>query len=263
MKKKIGVIFALIVFAMNLVGCSEKKEAENSSEPVLQEETNTATETAQETEPEISDNVAAEEVDESALIPEDFQGLKAYSRLNDDQKKAIDELRESLKNPIHVESDEMLSKMSDELYIFPKSYCTVDGITPDYMLALNSYMGWKNIANVKDSEEINDLKKPDDFPVLLYTYFDDPNIRYTISYTDSEMTDFELSIFLPGYRSELYDIQIVDPSEKFDISLMKWIEKDGVYNIAGSCNFMMKIASDDYNRDDINALELKISPKQF
>ena len=45
MKKKIGVIIALIVFAMNLVGCSEKKEAENSSEPVLQEETNTATET--------------------------------------------------------------------------------------------------------------------------------------------------------------------------------------------------------------------------
>lgn len=260
-KKKIGVMIALIVLAMNSVGCSETKKTETSSEPIVND--SVGEETTNIAESESVENDVVEEVDESSLLPEEFMGIKTYSHLDDDRKKAIDELRDSLKDPIHIEKDEMLSKMGDELYTFPKSYCTVDGITPDYMLALNPYTGWKSVSNVEKGEDINGLTKPSDLPVLLYTYFDDSNIRYTISYTDSEMRDFELSVFLPGYRSEMYDIQIVDSSGKFDISPMKWIEKEGVYAIAGSCNFMMKIASDDYSSDDLNALELTISPKQF
>lgn len=265
-KMRIGIASILLIASIVTTGCSGKtnngfvqtvNESKTNNQNVSAEGL-----TAETTNEEVAQEVT-EEVDESSMLPADFCGISRYSQFSQEEKDAIDSLKESLKSPIHEESQELIEKSGKTLYEFPKSYCTVDGVTPDYMLTAARFLGWNEVKHISENEDSNSAKNSNDLPVSICTRFDDDNLRYFLMYTTSEEKDFNLTLIMPGYRTELYDLELVDPSGKLRISDMHFVEDEDTIGIAGVYGFSVTYATGDYDKEEVIGLELKITQKEF
>ena len=172
-------------------------------------------------------------------------------------------LKGSIKDPIHVESTELMDKSGYTFLDATAPYCAIDGISPDALF--NTFDKWYPVQSLIEGEPINTDNVSDFLPMAIFTKYPDENVRFCID-TQSQIDGLiNVEFCFPGFYPALYDLELVDSDNNVieTLSSTSYPLPDGTEaQIAGyaSAGFYLNEISD-YKKGEVLTLELKISEK--